>query len=171
MIREATIEDSEILSEIISESHRDVAERFSLTPENCPKHPSNCTSSWIKADFARGVRYFLMFQEGDALGCTGLEIQSPDVCYLERLSVLPEKRGNRFGVELLRHALDCAVSNGVSKVSIGIIDRYTELKEWYRKLGFIEVGTKTFPHLPFTVCFMELKVGKTASNPLNGLAL
>ena len=29
------------------------------------------------------------------------------------------------------------------------------LKDWYGKLGFVEISTMKFPHLPFTVCFME----------------
>ncbi len=158
MIRETNIEDSEILAEIISESFKDVAERFSLTPENCPKHPSNYTVSWVEADFKRGVRYFILYQDNTPAASTGLEIPSSDICYLERLAVLPEMRGNHFGIELTRHVIKCAESEGIPKMSIGIIDEQTELKEWYRNLGFVETGTKSFPHLPFTVCFMELKL-------------
>ena len=158
MIREAHIEESEILAEIISESFADVAIRFSLTPENCPRHPSNCTASWIQSDFERGVRYFILLQDNTPAGCAGLEIPGPEICFLERLAVLPEMRGNRYGIELVRHTVKCAASNGVKKVSIGIIDRHVELKEWYNNLGFIETGTKSFSHLPFTVCIMELEI-------------
>jgi len=160
MIREATIENSEVLAKIISESFRDVAQRFSLTPENCPKHPSNCTTSWIESDFARGVQYFIFFQDDNPIGCVGLESPSIEVCYIERLSVLPEMRGKHFGINLFQHTVDCATSKGVSKVSIGIIAKHTELKKWYKNLGFIELGTKSFPHLPFLVCFMELELKK-----------
>jgi N-acetylglutamate synthase-like GNAT family acetyltransferase len=163
MIREAHIEESEILAEIISESFADVAIRFSLTPENCPKHPSNCTVSWIESDFKRGVRYFILSRNSNPAGCAGLESPVPDICYLERLAVLPEMRGNHYGVDLVRHTVNCAVSNGVEKLSIGIIDRHTELKEWYKNLGFVETGTRSFPHLPFTVCFMELELNKSKS--------
>ena len=158
MIREACIEDSKVLANIISESFKDVAKRFSLTPENCPKHPSNYTASWIESDFERGVRYFILSKDNIPVGCAGLETPGPEVCYLERLSVLPELRGNHFGLALFRHTISCAASNGIPKMSIGIIDEQTELKEWYRNLGFIETGIKNFPHLPFTVCFMELKL-------------
>ena len=43
-------------------------------------------------------------------------------------------------------------------VIIGIIDENKILKQWYSDYGFIVKGTKVFSHLPFTVCFMELKV-------------
>jgi N-acetylglutamate synthase-like GNAT family acetyltransferase len=157
MIREATIRDSEVLSNIISASFHDVARRFSLTRDNCPKHPSNCTSSWIEADIERGVRFFILNHDGNSIGCVGVESPGSDVCYLERLSVLPGMRGKHFGVSLVRHALDHAASRGACKVSIGIISEQTELKDWYKRLGFTEIGTKRFPHLPFQVCFMEIE--------------
>jgi len=171
MIREATIEDSEVLATIISESFHDVAQRFSLTPDNCPKHPSNCSTSWIKSDLARGVQYFILFQGDNPIGCVGLESPSVEVCYIERLSVLPKMRGNHFGINLVQHTVDCAASKGAYKVSIGIIAKHTELKEWYKYLGFIEVETKSFPHLPFQVCFMEFELKNTANNPMNQTGL
>lgn len=42
IIREADIADITLLSSIIRNSYQTVAVRFGLTPENCPKHPSNC---------------------------------------------------------------------------------------------------------------------------------
>ena len=158
MIREASIKDRNLLSKMISESFRDVARRFSLTKANCPKHPSNCTTSWIEYDMARGVRYFLLYSDESPIGCVGVESPNEDVCYIERLSVLPEMRGKKFGSTLVRHALDFSASKGAKRVSIGIIAEQTELKEWYKKFGFTEMQTKSFQHLPFEVCLMELKL-------------
>ena len=158
MIREATLNDRDVLVKIIRDSFRDVAERFSLTSDNCPKHPSNCTSSWIESDIARGVQYFILYMDKNPIGCVGIEYPNTDVCYLERLSVLPEMRGKHFGSRLVQHALDCAASKGTSKVSIGIIAEQTGLKEWYKKFGFVEMQTKSFPHLPFKVCLMEFEM-------------
>lgn len=158
MIREAAIKDRELLSKMISESFRDVAQRFSLTIDNCPKHPSNCTTSWIEYDMARGVQYFILHFEGEAVGCVGVESPNTDVCYIKRLSVLPEMRGKHFGSRLFKHALDFSASKGAKKVSIGIIAKQRELRQWYKRFGFIEVKTKSFLHLPFQVCIMECKI-------------
>jgi N-acetylglutamate synthase-like GNAT family acetyltransferase len=158
MIRRATIEDLEVLASIIRGSFRDVAERFSLTQDNCPKHPSNCTTSWVESDMARGVQYFILSQNENPIGCVGLERPSIDVFYLERLCVLPEMRGKNFGGSLVRHALSYATSKGARKVSIGIIAEQTELKEWYKTFGFVEMEIKRFAHLPFQVCFMEFDI-------------
>lgn len=50
-IREANSRDS-ILSGLIRDAFRGVAETFGLTRENCPKHPSNCTDEWIENEIA-----------------------------------------------------------------------------------------------------------------------
>ena len=47
-------------------------------------------------------------------------------------------------------------NTGVKKITIGIIEDNTILKDWYETLGFIHTGTKEFDSLPFTVGFMEL---------------
>ena len=164
MIKEAIITDCEVLVKIIRNSFHDVAMRFSLTKDNCPKHPSNCTSSWIESDISRGVQYYILYENENPIGCVAIEKPSADVCYLERLSVLPEMRGKHFGIRLVQHGLECATSKGVSKVGIGIIDEQTELKEWYIQLGFVETQTKRFPHLPFTVCLMEYEIKKSANS-------
>jgi len=171
MIKEATLNDREVLVELIRDSFRDVARRFSLTKDNCPKHPSNCASSWIESDISRGVQYYILYEGENPIGCVAIEKSSADVCYLERLSVLPDMRGKHFGIELVRHALVCAAFKGARKVSIGIIDEQTDLKEWYTKLGFVVTQTKRFPHLPFTVCLLEFELNKFASPDEKSAAL
>ena len=158
MIKEATLDDREILAMLIRDSFRDVACRFSLTKDNCPKHPSNCASSWIESDILRGVQYYILYVDENPVGCVAIEKPNADVCYLERLSVLPEMRGKHLGIRLVQHALECAALKGARKVSIGIIDEQTELKEWYVQLGFVATEIKSFPHLPFTVCLMEFEI-------------
>ncbi len=162
-IRNARTEDVEMLARIIRESFRDVAVRFSLTRKNCPKHPSNCTASWIESDKTRGVQYFILSIDDVPIGCAGLESPSSDLCYLERLSVLPEMRRQGFGKALIRHTLECAKAKGARQVSIGIIAKHTELKHWYMGIGFVEVQTKSFQHLPFQVSFLKFKIGDAAN--------
>jgi GNAT superfamily N-acetyltransferase len=153
-IKTATIDDSAILTELVRNSYRDVAQRFDLTTENCPKHPSNCTEDWILHDFTRGVSYYIIAHNGRPAGCAALEIPEPDLGYLERLAVLPAERRKGIGRRLVDHVFDRANASGVKKISIGIIGAQTDLKRWYQKIGFIEGATKKFEHLPFLVTFM-----------------
>lgn len=153
-IKETDIRDIYILSGIIRKSYQDVAKKFHLTAENCPRHPSNCTDEWIQNDFSRGVIYYILMHEDDALGCVAIEQPEPELCYLERLCVLPEYRRNGLGKILVDHAFKQAEAINVKKIGIGIISKQTELKKWYEKAGFVEGDTKNFPHLPFSVTFM-----------------
>ena len=157
-IREADRGDVPLLSGLIRDSFQDVAERFSLTPENCPKHPSNCTDDWIEKDFARGVTYYILEHSGTPRGCVALERASPDLCYLERLAILRQNRRKGFGGKLVDHVLAEARASGTQQISIGIISEQTELKLWYQKIGFIEGETKEFKHLPFLVTFMSYEL-------------
>lgn len=160
IIRDARPNDAELLARIISASFHDVAVRFALTAENCPKHPSNCTTAWIEADRSRDVQYFILCYGQRPVGCVGLEQPGPDLCYLERLAVLPDMRCRGFGRALIRHALERAAAKGVRRVSVGIIAEQMELKHWYAAYGFVDVHTKRFPHLPFQVRLMELDLMK-----------
>lgn len=153
-IKVASLDDVAILSGLIRISYRDVAQRFDLTPENCPKHPSNCADEWIRNDFDRGVAYYILEHNSLPAGCAALEIPDPDIGYLERLAVLPANRRKGFGRRLVDHVFHQATDSGIKKISIGIIAAQTDLTRWYRKIGFIEGDTKEFKHLPFLVTFM-----------------
>ena len=154
-IKTANTADVPLLTGLIRESFRDVAERFNLTPENCPKHPSNCTEEWIRNDLARGVTYYVLNYKGMPVGCVALEKASPELCYLERLAVLPTHRRKGLGKALVDHVFFEARTLGAKEISIGIISKQTELKTWYQKFGFVEGETKEFAHLPFQVTFMS----------------
>jgi GNAT superfamily N-acetyltransferase len=157
-IRAAGFADVPVLSGLIRVSFRDVAERFALTLENCPKHPSNCTDEWIENDFARGVAYYILESDGTPVGCVALEKANPELCYLERLGVVPQSRRKGFGRALVDYLLYEARALGAKQIGIGIISDDTELKLWYQRIGFVEQETKEFDHLPFLVTFMSYKL-------------
>jgi len=154
-IRTGTRDDRRLLADLISRSFRDVAERFGLTAENCPRHASNCSEEWIEKDMDRGIAYFILEDEDRAAGCAGLEEAQAGVCHLERLAVLPERRKRGCGGALIKHAFSEAKRLGARSVSIGVIAEHAELKRWYRKFGFEETESRTFSHLPFQVSFMS----------------
>ena len=157
-IRAAGPADVPLLSSLIRVSFRDVAERFTLTLENCPTHPSNCADEWIENDLARRVAYYILESDGKPVGCVALEKANPDLCYLERLGILPQSRRKGFGKALVDHVFAEARALGAKQISIGIISADTELKLWYQKIGFLERETKEFAHLPFLVTFMSYEL-------------
>ncbi len=159
MIRKCDREDIGVLVKTIRDSFQTVAERFGLTRENSPRHPSNCTAEWIQQEMDRGVQYFVLESDGIVSECVALEIANSEVCYLERLAVLPLQRQRGFGKALVEHVMSEAKLLGARHVGIGIVDEDKELKDWYKRLGFIEKETKEFPHLPFRITFMSHNLG------------
>jgi len=160
-MRICTKEDSRVLADIIGRSFRDVAEHFDLTRENAPRHPANCTVDWIRKDMECGVTYFAIEDKDHIVGCVALERANTEVCYLERLAVLPDHRRHGFGKALVDDVLSEAKHLGVNCVSIGIIAEHTELKDWYKRLGFVEGESKEFPDLPFGVTVMSYDTKKS----------
>jgi ribosomal protein S18 acetylase RimI-like enzyme len=153
-IRETNETDIGVLVALIRSSFRDVAEKFNLTVENCPKSPAFYTKEQLEEDLKKGLRYYILENDGQPCGCVVLERAGPDFCYLGRLAVLPEHRRNGYGKELINHIFEQAKKTGAKRVEIGLISKDRKLKNWYKKLGFINKGTKKFDHLPFIVAFM-----------------
>lgn len=143
-----------MLAHLIRNSYRDVAERFNLTPQNCPKHPSNCTPEWVEKDMNRGVSYYCLDLDEESIGCVAFEKASTQEGYLERLAVMPEYRQRGFGKALVDHVFNFARSTGICRIGIGIISGQQELKQWYMKMGFVEQEIKMFSHLPFKVSLL-----------------
>jgi len=157
-IREASPGDTATIARLVRESNKDVAIRFGLNAENCPKHTSFCTESWVQADLARGERYFILEEDSEPIACVAYEIPGAGLAYLNRLSVLPAYRRRGFGALLVRHIVQLARTAGIEAISIGVIGEHDDLQRWYRKLGFVDGETKRFPHLPFSVKYMSYVV-------------
>jgi len=157
-IREASPGDIATIAHLVTESNKDVAIRFGLNAENCPKHTSFCSESWVQVDLARGERYFILEENAEPMGCVAYENPSAGLAYLNRLSVLPAHRHRGFGARLVQHIIHLAHASGIETISIGVIGEHDDLQRWYRKLGFTDGETKRFPHLPFSVKYMSYRV-------------
>lgn len=154
----ASIENVSDLAKIVSESNKDVAEKFGINAGNNPKHPSFYTKEWVISDFNRGEEYFLLTQANTVIGCVAFEQPRSDTAYLNRLSILPKHRNKGAGELLVRHIFKYTKEKDIEKVSIGIIAAHTVLKSWYLSLGFVEKQTKKFEHLPFDVTYMHYEL-------------
>ncbi len=161
IIRQANKADIDTLVTLLRNSFRDVAERFELTIENCPKFPAFNAKERIEGDFKKGLKFYILEENSRACGCIAFEKANPDVCYLGRLAVLPEHRNKGFGKALVNHLFKQAGKIGIRRVEIGIISKHTKLKNWYKQFGFVQKGTKKFDHLPFVVAFMSAEIDET----------
>ncbi|MHC4324203.1 MAG: hypothetical protein ACYSUX_08010 [Planctomycetota bacterium] len=71
IIKEASKTDISILLDILRKSFDGVATKFNLTVKNCPKHLAFCTAQRIEDDFARGLQYYMLEDDGRMCGDEG----------------------------------------------------------------------------------------------------
>ncbi|SDH48234.1 GNAT family N-acetyltransferase [Desulfosporosinus hippei] len=142
---------------VIKDSFTTVAREFKLTEENCPSNPAFINLENLMTMKNKGIAMFGLFEKNNQIGFVAVE-KADDSCYLERLAVLPDYRHKGYGKLLMDFVFNYAKAQGAKKVSIGIIDENSVLKDWYEIYGFRETGLKKYEHLPFTVCFMEKAV-------------
>lgn len=155
MIRNVQAADLPECLDVIWKSFATVAEEFGLTPENCPTHTSFVPLSRLEGEFQRGDEMYALFQGEAMVGFAQLAFQGNGAFELKKLAVLPEYRHLGYGGQLLDHAWQRTLALGGRKLTVGIIEESTTLKEWYRRNGFRSVGTRTFAHLPFLVGYLE----------------
>ena len=151
-------EQLNICLEIIRNSFITVAEEFRLTESNCSSHTAFMTIDKLEKQFDDGRPMFLFYQDGNPVGYFSLAKCNADEWELNNLSVLPEYRHVGIGKAMVDYAVTMVKNYGGNKISIGIIEENSILKNWYLKLGFTHISTRKFEHLPFTVGFMKLKI-------------
>ena len=129
---------------------------MNLTPGNCPGHTAFTTMEKL-LDLYEKAACFGLYVDGAQAGFVAAEkIGDGELFYLDKLAVLPGQRHKGYGAQLVQYVIEYAGRQGGKRISLGMIDSLTILKEWYKSLGFKETGTKKFEHLPFLVCFMDL---------------
>lgn len=151
-------EQLNICLEIIRSSFITVAKGFDLTENNCPSYTAFMTIDKLEKQFDDSRPMFLFYQEDIPVGYFSLTKCNDGEWELNNLAVLPEFRHSGIGKALIDYAVARVKNYDGNKISIGIIEENTKLKEWYLKLGFKHISTRKFEHLPFTVGFMELEV-------------
>ncbi len=159
-IRKITGSDIAASAEIVRRSFKTVAEELHLTPDNAPTNGAFLKDKKLMDDCLMGIRMFGLFEGAAQAGFMAIEQHDSTAYYLEKLAVLPQYRHRGFGRSLVEYAARYVKDEGGGNISIGIIYENERLRTWYKELGFLETGTKTYAHLPFTVCFMRLDVAE-----------
>ena len=144
--------------DMIHESFLTVADDFNLTKDNCPSHTAFTPLEKLEKQYADGRAMFFYEKDGEKVGYFSLK-GNENNAELDNLAVLPSHRHNGIGKEIIDFAKEYAREHlHADKLTIGIIEENAVLKNWYENLGFLHTGTKEFPHLPFTVGFMEINI-------------
>lgn len=158
IVRKISFEELEACAQLVRESFGTVAEQFHLTRQNCPTNGAFIERSRLETDWHRGILMYGLYDGKSMIGFMQLEQKFADIFELEKLAVKPAYRHLGNGAALLSFAVQTAAEMGAKKMTIGIIEENTVLKEWYQTHGFVHTGTKRLDHLPFTVGLMEIAV-------------
>lgn len=144
--------------DVIHRSFATVAADFDLNEQNCPTNGAFIPLIRLLNDYNKGDAMYGLYECGILVGFMQLAKKDDGIYTLEKLAILPGHRHNGYGKKLLRFAAGKVCELGGNKISIGIIEENTRLKNWYAANGFIHTGIKNFSHLPFTVGFMEMPI-------------
>jgi len=111
-----------------------------------------------------GILYFVAYNQNKEVGYIKLiknvvanNITQP-VMELEKIYVLPDFYGTGAGDELMNKAIEQTQMHGFNKLFLGVWQKNLRAIAFYRKHGFIEIGTRTF-QLGSTLCddFLMIK--------------
>lgn len=88
---------------------------------------------------------FLILESAGALaGSVYVEISGARG-YFGMLSIAPSRQKQGLGARLVAAAEDFCRDAGCSEMKLHVVNLRTELPPYYRKLGYVETGTREFP--------------------------
>lgn len=155
-IQECSRFDSEIITSILQDAFTPVATEFKLTKINCPTHTSFIRRENIEWEISHESNYYLGYvNEKKDIACISIKLVSNCEAEIKRLGVRPSFQGRGIGKRLVNFVENKCKNNNVKKIKLGMIAKHKKLHEFYLNLGYKEVGTDCFPHLPFQVLYME----------------
>ncbi len=158
MIRKIDISDDfAALTHLLNNAFATIAQDFGLTKENNPTNNAFITCDELKSQLTENREFYVYEDNNESLGFIAIErsLSTPGTFYIEKLAVIPTQRHLGIGLGLMDFASNRIKELDGKRISIGLIESNTRLKEWYSKQGYKTSAIKTFEHLPFQVCMME----------------
>lgn len=154
-IRLLTAEQLSQYAAVIRRSFTTVAKDFGWTRDNCPGHTSFITNERLAEKIKDGYFPYGLCIRDKIIGFVSLTDMGSGIFEMNDVSVLPEYRRYGYGKGLLNFCKDRVIEFGGQKITIGIVEENTVLKDWYIKNGFVHTGTNQYDGLPFMVGHME----------------
>ena len=133
-LREATLDDAERLAVLINAAYR---------VEDFFKIGDRIDAAGVRHEMEQG-RFLVLENDGGIAGCVYVEING-ELGYFGLLSVDPARQGQGIGTTLLRTAEEFCLGAGCRTMEILVVNLRTELLPYYRRHGYVEVGTRPFP--------------------------
>ena len=158
MVKQLDPSDYSRAAEVICASFATVANDLGFTEQTFPTFTGFVTTAERLQNHANwGWWMYGLFENEQLVGYASIsKVKDADnVFELHNLAMLPDYRHKGYGKQLLDFCKAKVKKLGGFKISIGITEENTVLKNWYAANGFMHTGTKKFDHMPITVGFME----------------
>lgn len=136
-VRSSRINDAEAIAEVVNAAFQ--VERFFVDGDRT-------SPERVRKMLERGT-FLLAELDGKLAACVYVESRG-DHGYFGMLSVDPARQGVGLGRLLVDAAEEQARRAGCVAMDIRVVDLRTELPPFYRRLGYVEVGTEPVPPDP-----------------------
>lgn len=91
---------------VLNVAHSTIAKEFGFTKETNPTNNAFVDEQTLQTQLKKGVDLYAMSNQGKLIGCIAIEKskREPDAFYIEKVSVIPECRNQRHGLQLMNFA-------------------------------------------------------------------
>jgi GNAT superfamily N-acetyltransferase len=106
----------------------------------------------------KGGHIFMVYADGEAVGCVALIPMSGGVYELSKMAVSPNLRGQGIGRRLLQHTIGQARLLGARSLFLGSSTKLPGAVHLYESMGFRHVPPEMLPPMPYARAnvFMEM---------------
>ncbi len=145
-IRQASAKDIPVLTRLVNSAYRPTVGTGGWTSEKYLFKGDRIDENGIRQLMgADGGALYIGVHNQQAAGCVYLQRDGENL-YLGLLSVDPGLQAKGIGRSLLRFSETLAATNGCSRIVMTVIEKRTELVNWYVRHGYLPTGEK----LPYT---------------------
>jgi ribosomal protein S18 acetylase RimI-like enzyme len=151
-LREANFDDASALVVLASNAFRDTYRGLDDPKDIEDYIASSLTLSYFRSHIDNPVsRTFVVERTGELIGYAIVTRSPPPPCVtdvsaveLARLYLRNDVKGLGLGAELMRKAFSAARQFKATSMWLGVYDKNTRAREFYKRWGFVDVGTKDF---------------------------
>jgi ribosomal protein S18 acetylase RimI-like enzyme len=90
------------------------------------------------------TRFFILEIQNKIVAYTKLRLEKDGSLEIERIYVLKEFQGKKFGTLLMDHALNYATEHGCKRVWLGVWEKNEKAINFYKTFGFSIYGSHVF---------------------------
>jgi N-acetylglutamate synthase-like GNAT family acetyltransferase len=149
------LNDSKIIMDILNKAFMTVAKQYNFKKENAPTFPAFISSDRIDTFLNNGLKMYGYKTNNQIIGCVGYSYYQDQIYFIERLATLPEYRHSGVGKNLMQFTENRIKEIGGKIAEIHVVDKNTTLREWYKKLDYVEIRVDEIKALPFNSCVMN----------------